>query len=157
MSIPPDKVKYVIMGVDGVLDYEQYSIQKNSKEQQDEIDENGYGAELAFCKEYNLYPEFTYYARVGGCEIRTHKGFKIDVKNTVYPTGRLIAKESKKIGEADIYALLIGTMVSGFKFVGYATETDLLVKDNLIDLGDYGAPCFALTQNKLKLDIEKFI
>ena len=115
---------------------------------QDEIDLDGYGAELAFCKLFNLYPEFTYHARVGGYDCLSHSGHRIDVKNTVYYNGHLLVKSSKKPGESDIYVLMVGHFPT-YKIAGFATEQELLKTENLKDFGGYNKPGYAIPQDKL--------
>lgn len=110
------------------------------------LDLNGFGAEPAFCKRYNLYPDFTVGARKGGFDVRTHKGATVDVKCTKYKTGHLVATAYKELGQSDIYVLITG-VIPEYEIVGYATEAELLNDKNLKDLGH--GKGFALSQEQL--------
>lgn len=99
-------------------------------------DLEGLGAELAFCRLHNLYPDLTVGPRSGGvdCTIGT---MKVDVKTTKYKTGKLLATLKKKDEvEVDIYALMIGEFPK-YTLVGWAWKDDLIQDENIGDLG-YG-------------------
>lgn len=115
---------------------------------QDTIDLNGYGAELAFCHLFNIYPDTTTHARVGTADCLGHKGISIDVKNTEYPNGHLLVKSSKKDSDVEMYALMVGSFPT-YKFVGYAYKKEIIKDENLKDFGGYNQPGYALTQDKL--------
>ncbi len=108
-------------------------------------DLEGVGSEMAFCKLFNLFPDLTVGARKGGhdCELNN---YKIDVKSTKYKNGRLLARTSKTLEDADIYALMVGEFPT-YKFVGWSWNTDLLKKENVINLGHGDG--YGLTQDKL--------
>jgi hypothetical protein len=112
-----------------------------------ETDLNGVGAELAFCKAFNIYPDLSVDVRHGGHDCVSPKGHKIDVKTTKYRAGRLLAVKSKTKPDADIYVLMIGRFPTYF-WVGWATADELIDDDNLMDLG-YG-PTYALSQSELR-------
>lgn len=111
------------------------------------LDLNGFGAELAFCKAFNLYPDFTVGPRHGGYDVKTHKGTTVDVKCTKYENGHLVATKHKEKGQSDIYVLVVGEMPR-YKIVGYLEEDLLLSESNLKDLGK--GMGYAVSQDKLK-------
>lgn len=126
-----------------------YGPQSRSSEQilyQSELD--GVGAEFAVAKLLNLYPDFSTNPRSGSAELVTHKNKRIDVKQTVYAHGHLIANNQKKIGEADLYILVIGTIPT-FEIVGWCYENELITPGNLTTkLGH--APTYTLSRDKLR-------
>jgi len=104
------------------------------------------GAEIAFCKLYNIYPDLTITHRSGGYDCITCSGAKVDVKATIYFSGKLLAVINKHKSDADIYVLMVGKFPT-YTWVGWAKAGDLLSDENIIDLG-YG-PTYALSQDKL--------
>ena len=109
-----------------------------------EIDVLGAGAEIAFCKLWNLYPNLTDEKDLFDAMTRT--GYTVDVKTTRYQSGRLLAVRHKILNQSDIYALMLCDYPE-FTFAGYATAEELFDDNNLIDLG-YGLT-YALTQDQL--------
>lgn len=99
-----------------------------------EIDRDGILAEMAFGKQFNLYPDLSIYPRKGGADLINHQGVKVDIKATRYKTGRLLIHVDKAVEEVDIYALGIvdGDDVS---FVGYIKSAEAIQETNLKDLG----------------------
>lgn len=89
-----------------------------------ELDLDGFGAEMAFCKDRNLYPDFSIGRRKGSADCVSHKGNKIDVKHTSNPQGDLLVKTTKDRGEVAIYVLMTGTFPL-FKIIGYVTEDEV--------------------------------
>lgn len=99
-----------------------------------EIDRDGILAEMAFGKQFNLYPDLSVYPRKGGADLITHNGMKIDVKATRYKSGRLLIHIDKPVEEVDIYVLGI---VDGddVDLVGYIKSAEAIQPQNLNDLG----------------------
>ena len=108
-------------------------------------DLEGIGSEFAFCKLFNLFPDLTVGARKGGHDC-VLLDYKVDVKSTKYKTGRLLARKTKSLEDADIYALMIGEFPT-YRFVGWAWGQELLREENIIDLGH--GEGFALGQENL--------
>lgn len=98
------------------------------------LDIEGFGAEMAFCKKFNFYPDFTVGARSGGFDVLTRKGAKVDIKYTQYQTGHLLATLKKKGTDTDIYVLVIGKLPN-YTIVGYMAAEDLFKDENLKDMG----------------------
>lgn len=122
---------------------------KNNKigPQSDEFtDLNGIGAEIAFCKLINVYPDTSISPRGGGCDCISCKGKRIDVKATKYENGKLLAARDKKDADTDVYVLMVGEFPA-YQLKGWAFSSELIDKDNIIDLG-YG-PTYALEQDAL--------
>lgn len=80
--------------------------------QDDEFtDLNGFGGEVAFCKIFNVYPDFSMELRNASSDrgdALLPTGHTVDVKTTIYPKGKLIAAPSLKANH-DVYALMTGT------------------------------------------------
>jgi len=91
----------------------------------EQINLNGFGGEFAFCKLFNLFPDFT--LEIRGADTDTGdatlpSGHTVDVKTTVYPSGKLMASPSEKTNH-DVYALMTGGF-SSYTFRGFiATHT----------------------------------
>jgi hypothetical protein len=102
-----------------------------------ELDLNGFAAELAFCKLFNTYPDFTIEPRSAAkgddTGDTTLGSLSVDVKATPYRNGRLIATRWKQDG-ADLYALMVGECPR-FEFRGFITKEALLREDRLKSLG----------------------
>lgn len=111
-----------------------------------ETDLTGIGAELAFCRLMNVYPDLTLDLRAGG-EDCWWAGRSVDVKGTRYPTGKLLAVPTKLNRDgAEVYALMTGTFPT-YTFRGLAAKDALLRADRLTDLG-HGSG-YAMTQEEL--------
>jgi hypothetical protein len=112
-----------------------------------QIDRDGILAEMAFGKQFNLYPDLSVYPRKGGADLITHNGMKIDVKATRYKSGRLLIHIDKPVEEVDIYVLGI---VDGddVDLVGYIKSAEAIQPQNLNDLG-HGSG-YVIEQSDLK-------
>jgi hypothetical protein len=109
-------------------------------------DLNGIGAEIAFAKLMNVYPDLTtdnshlpdYDCIVGG--------YKVDVKTTTRENGRLLATLKKKTADIDVFALVVGTFPN-YNYIGRATHGELCDDENIIDLRH--GKGYGLRQNQL--------
>lgn len=111
----------------------------NSDPIQVEID--GLGAELAYCKAFNLWPDLTVSVRSGGADA-VHANRSVDIKHTAWVKGWLLVTPDKVEKGTDIYALVTGTLPN-YTVVGYATAGEIFRDDNKVDLGhgmSYGIP-----------------
>ena len=114
-------------------------------------DLDGIGAELAFCKLHNIYPDLgtsTY----GDYDAVLHTGERVDVKATRYPYGHLITIYTKahkpKEHRPELYALMVGEFPT-WRYAGLMTESEFLRLKRLKDFG-YG-PTYAAKQQELVL------
>jgi hypothetical protein len=112
----------------------------------EDIDIDGFGAELAFCKMANIYPDLSIEPRCGGHDAVLRSGFTVDIKQTRHQGGKLLATTKKSTSDADIYVLMVG-QVPDFVFMGWVESTFLLRADTITDLG-YG-PTHCLSADKL--------
>lgn len=109
------------------------------------IHEIGFGGELAFCKLFNLYPDFEIGPRRGSVDCERF-GETIDVKTRA--GGDLLVLPRKATLAANVYALMIVDWPR-FQFVGFARGEDIF-RTPLVDLG-YG-PTHAIPQGDLTAD-----
>lgn len=107
--------------------------QLRSPAEQQELELNGMGAELAYCKAFNLWPDMTIGHRIGG-EDCLHAGKTVDVKFTSYIHGDLYVTPDKRDKGVDVYALVTGWMPH-YDIVGYATSDEIFRDNNLADTG----------------------
>jgi hypothetical protein len=114
------------------------AISKIGKQSHEFTDLNGIGAEIAYCKHMNIYPdtETVYEAHeLPPYDCVTADGTTIDVKATKYKNGRLLATLNKgKIEQPDGYVLVTGTFPE-YTVVGYMAAEDLLKDEMIDDLG----------------------
>lgn len=107
-------------------------------------DLEGVAGEIAFCKAMNVYPNLVI-GEVDEYDADIPEG-TVDVKTTKYRSGKLLAVQSKKMRQADLYALITGT-IPHYRFVGMATGSELFREENITDLGRGNG--YALCQDKL--------
>ena len=122
---------------------------KIGKEDNHFMDINGFGGEFAFCKLFNVMPDFLvkvtqtnkndYDALLFNC-------IKVDVKTTDVLSGRLLAAPWK-VDEVDCYALIVGKMPN-YIFKGFMLREDLKKEDRLKSLGYRKG--YVAEQNELK-------
>jgi len=115
------------------------------------------GAELAFCKLHNIYPDLTHDTfRSSDCTLSN--GETVDVKQAPGDNHRLLCKveatkdhirQGKEL--PDWYALMVGIMPK-YKFVGFMAASDLL-QDSRINYS-FPVPAYTATQHELRLVIQ---
>lgn len=111
---------------------------KVGKQSNDETDLEGFAAEFAFCKLFNVFPDFTVSPRNSNEDAGDAVlpgGLSVDIKVTKYPTGRLLAVPWKA-NNVELYALMIGEFPV-YTFKGFMRREDLLKEERLGNLG-YG-------------------
>ena len=106
----------------------------------------GLGGEIAVAKWLNIYPDLTIYARQGGADLISNTGKRIDVKTTMYETGKLLAKINTAYPDIDIFVLVTAEFPV-FIVRGWATKEELLRPDTVANLGYGDVHCLA--QDKL--------
>jgi len=137
------KNRYLINRKEGVQD------KKIGNKDNNFMDINGFGGEFAFCKLFNIMPDFLvkvtqtnkndYDALLFNC-------IKVDVKTTDVLSGRLLAAPWK-VDEVDCYALIVGKMPN-YIFKGFMLREDLKKEDRLKSLGYRKG--YVAEQNELK-------
>jgi len=121
---------------------------KNKKigpQSNEQTDLEGIGAEIAFCKAHNIYPDLQVNVFYNEDAI-TKDGCRVDIKATKYNNGHLIAVLGKQDKPPDAYALVIGEFPK-YRIAGMITADDLLREERIKDFG-YG-PAFAAEQKDL--------
>lgn len=123
-----------------------------------ETDLYGIAAEFAFCKLFNLFPDFSIEPRsaAGGTDVEKDSKlfiWRVDVKGTKYPFGRLVARpmDSNYTSHAarsttDLFALMTGPYPT-FTFRGFFSKEDLLQQARIGDLGH--GPTYIAQQHEL--------
>jgi len=111
-----------------------------------QTDLDGLVAEIAWAKWKNCYPDLTVSPRSGGADAIVGR-YRVDVKATRKERGRLLARPSKEIGDADIYVLAVVDQ-NRVTFRGWAFANELIHAQNLTDLGH--GPTYALEQERLR-------
>jgi hypothetical protein len=107
---------------------------------------DGIGAELAFCKLMNVYPDMVT-DRWPDSDAITRYGDSVDVKTTRYPNGRLVMPLHKVNKQSDLYALMVGTFPE-YQMVGVLSAEQVFRPENVRDLGH--GPCYVIEQEKLE-------
>lgn len=102
------------------------------------IDLEGAGAEVAFCKLANVYPDTDPGAKA--VDAWTRHGVAVDVKATTHEDGRLLAVRWKKRGEVAVYVLMVGKFPT-YRCAGFLDSDELLRNERLKDLGRGLAYC----------------
>jgi hypothetical protein len=92
---------------------------------------NSYGAEIAFCKLHNVFPDTDYTVR--HVEDATVNGRTVDVKSTRNPSGNMNVKQLDKKERPDVYALVTGDFPT-YEYVGYMTTEELITEERLKEL-----------------------
>ena len=117
---------------------------KKSKKKCEKINVEGFMAEYAFCKHFNICPDFDITPRSGSYDA-LYNGYRYDIKSTIHKNGRLIAT-TKVNPDVDIYILAI-LEETEVDFIGYAFKHELIQPENIKDLG-YG-DTYVLERDKL--------
>jgi len=121
-----------------------------------QIDLDGYGGELAFCRLFNIYPDFTVHLRSTGEDKGDAKlpcGLAVDVKSTKYKNGNLITGIWKD-DNTDLYALMVGEFPT-YTFMGFMRKEDLRREGRVGDLG-YGPTYIAPQEDLTELEEVKW-
>lgn len=100
------------------------------------MDINGFGGEFAFCKVFNVMPDFLVkvtQTNKNDYDAIIFNSIKVDVKTTKFATGRLLTARWK-IDEVDVYALMVGEMPK-YTFKGFMLRDELKKDCRLKSLG----------------------
>jgi hypothetical protein len=97
----------------------------------EQTDLEGFAAELAFCKMFNVYPDLSIKPRRSqhdSGDALTHGGNIVDVKSSVYRTAHLLAVPWKN-STVNVYVLMVGTFPE-YRFAGFASTQSLFAQKN---------------------------
>lgn len=130
---------------------------KYGPQSDEQIDLNGIGGELAFCKIFNVMPDFSLSPRsalagndFGDAVIQPWglDGGKIlvDIKTTNVINGRLIAPMTKQPNRDMIFCLMVGELPT-YCFRGFYPNLLMLHKRNIVTINS--KECFAVLQDQL--------
>ena len=99
----------------------------------DFTDTNGFGGEFAFCKLFNVMPDFIVkvtQSNKNDYDAIIYNSIKVDVKTTKYYSGKLLVAKWK-VDEVDVYALMVGEMPK-YIFKGFILREEL-IKDTRLE------------------------
>ena len=102
----------------------------------------GLGGEIAVARWLNIYPDLTTHTRQGGADLISNTGKRIDVKTTMYETGKLLAMMNTAYPDIDIF-VLVTAKFPVFIVRGWATKEELLRPDTVTNLGYNNVHCLA--------------
>jgi hypothetical protein len=112
---------------------------------QEVVELEGVGAELAFCKLANVYPDTGNVPRPEDCHLRD--GRRIDVKATRHEHGWLTAVRWKKPGAVHLYVLMVGEFPR-YRCAGFFPSSELLQDGRLKEFGSNLS--YAASQDELQ-------
>lgn len=118
---------------------------KRSDASAEEVDLEGFAAELAFCKLANIYPDLTPGKKP--VDAWTARG-GVDVKATKHDDGRLLVASWKKSGEVAFYVLMTGRFPA-YRCAGFISSEEMLKPDRLVPMG-IGRFAFEAGQRELQ-------
>lgn len=125
--------------------------QKIGAQSGEEGDLNGFGAELAFARISNTYPDLSVNHDVlPDADVVFRTGHTIDVKVTKYRNGHLIAQPGKSKSQVDLYACMIGEFPT-YRLAGFMSRSELIREDRLRDFGYGNNRAYAARQDELDL------
>lgn len=110
-----------------------------------DADIQGFKAEYAFAKHFNIFPDFGLSPRSGSADGVTKSGAKYDIKSTKHKNGNLLST-LKVNPDVDVYVLAY-VNDNLVEFIGWARKQELIKEENIKDLG-HGSGYF-LSRNKL--------
>ena len=119
---------------------------KMGDQSNEETDLEGFGAELAYCKLMNLFPDLETGDGLPNFDCVSRLGVTIDVKTTKRKSGHLLATLKKKNNPPDKYVLIIGEFPS-YRIVGEIGSEEFLRDANIRNFGR--GQGYALTQMEL--------
>jgi hypothetical protein len=109
-------------------------------------DLEGIASEIAFCKLMNIYPDLDLdHTNAADCFLRD--GRAVDVKSTVYKSGRLLSVRWKDASKVDVFVLMVGQFPK-YRCAGFLESAELIKDERLTDFG-HGTG-YAAAQSDLK-------
>lgn len=145
-------VKFLAQGREKNSRAKNYKNRKVGRQDQEQTELEGMGAELAAAKILNVCPD------LDNSRASIHdfifNGYTVDVKTTKYFNGKLILPLNKnKNNSCEYYILMVGEFPR-YRFIGAAKNTDLINDKNIGSLG-YDK-IYMLEQSQLK-NLEEFL
>jgi hypothetical protein len=120
---------------------------KMGKQNGIDADIQGFKAEYAFAKLYNLFPDFGLGARSGSYDGKTRYGTRYDIKSTNRKDGNLLST-LKVNNDVDVY-ILAYVNENIVEFIGWIDKSSFIREENIKDMG-HGKTYF-LNRNELNL------
>jgi hypothetical protein len=114
----------------------------------EQTDLEGIGAEIAFCKMFNVYPDLEV-GHTPAEDAVLPSGVAVDIKSTKHPRGHLLAAKWKK-PNVSAYVLLIGEFPR-YRFAGMMPCEELLRTERLKNFG-HGEGYAAKQEELLSMD-----
>ena len=117
-----------------------------------ELHLQGVAGEFAFCKLFNIYPDFTIRARSKKAgdddgDASMPDGKRVDIKTTHYAHGNLVVVPWAEPGDY-LFALMVGVFPV-YEFKGFMEAREILKDERLTDLGR--GPTFVASQRELEV------
>lgn len=97
-----------------------------------DIDLEGFGAEVAFCRKFNCEPDTAIGLKKDDYDMITKKGSKVDVKWTQNINNGLLVKVTKAKKKVDVYVLITGNFPT-YEIIGFAYQADVFQEKNIQD------------------------
>ena len=120
---------------------------------------NGFGAELSFCRlcdiefDSSTIQEENHFNKADAI---MKDGRTVDVKNTTYPSGKLLVRTGKEKKYVDIYVLMIGVFPT-FRFSGYIKYKDIIKPELIKNLGKGDSYCLDQSDLNKYLLLDKIV
>ena len=120
---------------------------KMGDQSNEQTDIEGVGAEIAYCKMMNVYPDTEIAENLPSEDAVLPDGRFVDVKVTKYSSGRLLVTLKKKVGDVDLYVLITGEFPK-YRIVGQMDSAEIIKESRIGDLGH--GPGYMATQDELE-------
>jgi hypothetical protein len=108
----------------------------------------GAAGEVVLAKFLNVYPDLS--DTPGKYDIYWD-GYKVDVKTTHHENGHLEVSSKKKVGDASVYALVIGEFPN-FRVAGWKLASGTMREDSLYTYPRTGSVVWRVSQDDLIQD-----
>ena len=111
----------------------------------------GFGGQLAFCRHFNLYPDFSSVlaGKKSVSEI-SFRGWQVEVKTNTEDTMWIVGWRKPALGV--IYAKMKGSIDRGYDFQGFISSVKALSEENLVE-APYGGQAYKIEWTELKKSI----
>jgi hypothetical protein len=123
--------------------HKRFTPQNSHSHEENEID--SVGAEIAFCKLFNVYPDLVI-GQTPLFDALLRTGQYVDIKQTRVENGHLIVMPHKAEHPADLYVLMVGKLPR-YRCAGYMRPEELFHDERIKNFG-YG-PMYAVKESEL--------